>query len=171
MPRAFVVSDQADATAVARALLGARVGAARRDAAIAALRDANPDLDLDALRPGQVVVVPEGLATQERAGTRDRGGLSDLLAQAAASVQELASAAERTEEQRRVEAEEVRTVLGSPEVKQLAGQIPEVKRAVASAGKALSGQDERAEKTREVLARSSEEWLADVDRLRALIDG
>ena len=42
MPRVFVVSDQADAAALARTLLGARVGAARRDAAIAALRDANP---------------------------------------------------------------------------------------------------------------------------------
>ncbi len=171
MPRLFVVSDQADAAGLARTLLGARVGAARRDAAIAALRDANPDLDLEALSPGQVVVVPDGLVTQERAGARDRGGISDLLAHAAESVKELAAAADRAEEQRRAEAEEVRSVLSSPEVRDLAGQVRELKRNLSSVGKTLAEQDERAQRTREHLTRSSEEWLAELDQLRALVDG
>ena len=171
MPRLFVVSDQGDVAALARTLLGARVGAARRDAAIAALRDANPGLQLDALRPGQVVVVPDGLATRDRADVSAQDGLSGLLAQAAVSVKELVAAADRAEEQRRAEADEVRAVLSSPEVHQLAGQIPELKRNLSSVDKTLSEQDVRAEKTRELLSRSAEEWLADLDGLGGIGGG
>jgi hypothetical protein len=42
-----------------KSLLGARVAAAKRDAAIDAMRRANPALDFDRLHPGSVVFVPE----------------------------------------------------------------------------------------------------------------
>ena len=81
------------------------------------------------------------------------------------------AAADRAEEQRRAEADEVRAVLSSPEVHQLAGQIPELKRNLSSVDKTLSEQDVRAEKTRELLSRSAEEWLADLDGLGGIGGG
>lgn len=170
MPKLFVVSDQIDAVALVRALLGGRVGAARRDAAIAELRRANPALDLDRLRPGVIVTIPDGFEGAARADDPVGSAIVDLVSRAAAGTKALPAESDRAEENRRAEAEDVRALLGSPEVKRLAPGSPQLKQNLTSVAKELERQDAEAQVGRDQLARAAEEWMAELQELQKLTD-
>ena len=170
MSKLFVISDQTDVQALVRALLGGRIGAAKRDAAIAELRRANPGLDLDRLRPGLIVVVPDEVEAGDRAEDPVRDGIADLVSRAAAATKDLPAEADRTEERRRAEADEVRAMLGSAEVSRLVAGSPQLKRNIALVGRELEKQDIEANESRDALRRATEEWSVELDALAKLVD-
>ena len=61
MPNLFVVTDQPNLTALTGAVLRGRTSAVKRTAAIEAIRNANPLLDFERLRPGAVVIIVSGV--------------------------------------------------------------------------------------------------------------
>lgn len=170
MPKLFVTSDQTDSQALVRALLGGRVGAARREAAIAELRRANPGLDLDRLRPGLIVVVPDEVEAGDRADDAVRDSVADLVSRAAVATKELPAEADRAEERRRAEADEVRAMLGSAEVRRLVPNSPQLRQNLASVARELDKQDAEANESRDALARATVGWTAELEALAKLVD-
>lgn len=170
MPKLFVVSDQLDTVALVRALLGGRVGVARRDAAIAELRRANPALDLDRLRPGAIIQIPDGFDGAARAEDPVDSAIVDLVSRATAGTKALPAESDRAEENRRAEADEVRALLDSSEVRRLTPGSPQLKQNLTSVAKELDRQDAEAQIGRDQLARAAEEWMAELQELRKLTE-
>jgi hypothetical protein len=172
MPKLFIVADQADAREISVALIGARFGDAKREAVIAALRRANPGVDLDRPRPGMVLVVPplpDDIA--DRSVDPVDASLDELLERSRADVMALLAGADSAEEQRQSEGKESRAVLDSPEVRKAAARMPQLKANVAAASKRLDAEDEEAEKDAAALRESVERWIAELEALRRLRGG
>jgi hypothetical protein len=168
MPKLFVITHQADAAAISQSLLGGRVGAAKREAVIAALRRANPAIDLDAVQPGTIIVIPDLPDINAVSEDPVAGAVDDLLTRTNGAVQQLRGAADAAEQQRRVDADEARAILGSAEVEQQSGNLPELKANVESVRAELDKDDAEAEAGREEFERASESWLRDLEVLRKL---
>ncbi|MBA2695419.1 MAG: hypothetical protein H0U62_06145 [Actinobacteria bacterium] len=128
----FVVKDQANLEELSRAVLRARPSRVVREAAAAAIRAANPTIDLDHLWPGTVLVIPtlEGARTNEADPTgapaeEMRAAVGELLVALAAGHDQAAAEAER-------EREAALSVISSAEVRRLADSSPELRAAVDS---------------------------------------
>ena len=153
-----------------RALLGGRVGAARRDAAIAELRRANPALDLDRLRPGAIIQIPDGFDGAARAEDPVDSAIVDLVSRATAGTKALPAESDLAEENRRAEADEVRALLDSSEVRRLTPGSPQLKQNLTSVAKELDRQDAEANESRDALARATEGWSVELEALAKLVD-
>lgn len=176
MPRVFVVTDEPDIVAVAKSLLGARVAAAKRDAAIDAIRRANPALDLDRLQPGAVVFVPEGPDMPARtagAGPADpvADALDDLVARTSDALAALAVGFDAGEERRRADAEATVAVLKSPEVRKATAGNPALKENTAAVARTLAADDAAAGKDREAMGAAQKDWLEQLAVLRGQAGG
>ena len=169
MPKLFIVGDHADAHAISVAIIGTRFGGAKRDAVIAALRRANPGIDLDRPRPGMILVVPP-LADDvtDRAADPVDSSLDELLERSRDEVMQLLAGADAAEEQRRLEAKASRTLLESADVRRLAGRMPQLKENVAAASRQLDADDAEAEQDAAALRESAERWISELDALRQL---
>ena len=169
MPKLFIVGDHADAHAISVAIIGTRFGDARRDAVIAALRRANPGIDLDRPRPGMILVVPP-LADDvtDRAADPVDSSLDELLERSRDEVMQLLAGADAAEERRRLDAKQSRTVLESADVRRLAGRMPQLKENMAAASRQLDADDAEAEQDAAALRESVERWLGELDALRQL---
>lgn len=171
MPKLFIVSDEADTAALAKSLLGVqRLGAARRDALIEALRGANPALDLDRLRQGMIVTVPDGLGLGDRVDDPVASAIDDLVSWAAAAVEGFPAEADRAEEVRRAEAEGIRALLGSDEIVRLSADNPQLEKNIASVDRVLEQQDAAAQADRDALAESAKAWTEQLRALQALAE-
>lgn len=172
MPKLFIVGDQADAREISVALIGARFGDAKRDAVIDALRRANPGVDLDRPRPGMVLVVPKlPDDVADRSVDPVDASLDELLERSREDVTQLPAGADAAEERRRVAGKESRAVLASPEVRKLAGRVPQLKQNAATVAKQLDVEDEEAEQEVANVREAVERWLAELEELRALRRG
>lgn len=169
MPKLFIVGDHADAHAISVAIIGTRFGDAKRDAVIAALRRANPGVDLDRPRPGMILIVPP-LADDvtDRAADPVDSSLDELLERSRDEVMQLLAGADAAEEQRRLEAKASRTLLESADVRRLAGRMPQLKENVAAASRQLDVDDAEAEQDAAALRESAERWIGELDALRQL---
>ena len=170
MPKLFVTAEQLDSQSLVRTLLGSRASAVRRENAIIELHRLNPDLDLERLRPGEIVVVPDAAGPGARTDDPVRDSIADLVSRADSAARDLPAAADRAEERRRADAEEVRALLGSDEVKRLVRSSPQLKQNIASVAGELEKEDAEAQQGREVLAQATEGWLADLAALAKLAD-
>jgi hypothetical protein len=168
MPKLFVITDQVDATALSHAVIGSRVGEAKREQAIAALRRANPGLDLDRLRPGMVIVVPELPDVVDRTVDPVDASLDDLLDRSREQVMALLAGADEAEVRRRAEADAARELLGSAEVRRLSGRLPELKENAAAAAARLEQEDRDAGEDAAAIREAVERWLPELEKLRAL---
>jgi len=172
MPKLFIVGDHADAHAISVAIIGTRFGDAKRDAVIAALRRANPGLDLDRPRPGMILVVPE-LADDvpDRAADPVDASLDELLERSREEIVQLLAGADAAEGERRLEAKASRTVLESADVRRLAGRMPQLKENMAAASRQLDAEDAEAEQGSAALRESVERWIGELEELRKLRRG
>ena len=168
MPKLFVITDQADALALSHAVIGSRVGDVKRQAAIEALRRANPGVDLDRLRPGMVIVVPDLPDVVDRAVDPVDASLDDLLERSREQVMALLAGADEAEVHRRREAEASRELLGSPDIRRLSGRIPRLKENAAAAAARLEQEDRNAEQDATAIREAVERWLPELEKLRAL---
>src|SRR5690349_14540191 len=105
MTNVFVVRTEQNLTDLTGAILKARSSAATRQAAVAALRAANPSLDLDRIRPGTVVLVPalEGVRGSVAGADPVSDVGADLVQRVRSAVDGLAGGVEAAEEERQAE--------------------------------------------------------------------
>jgi hypothetical protein len=170
MPKLFVVTDETDTASLATAILGVRIGAARREAAIAAQRLANAGIDLDRLRPGQILTVPDGPDLADRTGDAVAVPLDDLVDRGAAALGLVPEETDRAEAARRAEAEAMRAVLGTREVARISANNPQLKQNVASVARDLEIQDAESEQERRALADAIGVWTEQLKAIRGLAD-
>jgi ribosome-associated translation inhibitor RaiA len=165
----FVVQSETTVRAVADAVLKERTRKADREAAIEAIRRANPGLDLEQLRPGQVLVIPE--LTGTRMAGRDPLGteIDHLAALVSKGLGGLATDADRAVEQSLNEIKETTTRLDSAAVRRLSERIPEFKETVAELRTNLKTGAEEARRQADDLHAAIDTWAADLETLRRLI--
>jgi hypothetical protein len=171
MPKLFVVSDEADAEGLATAILGTRIGAVRRAAAIDAIRRANPGVDFERLPPGVILTVPDGPDLADKATDPVAALLDDLVARASAALDAVPAALDEAEQARRAEGEATRAVLGSAAVAQVSQLSPQLQNNVQSVAKDLEAQDAAAQTDREALLEGVKQWDAVLAELRTLGGG
>lgn len=98
----------------------------------------------------------------------DDAAVSALLDQLTDGVSALPAALEEGEMARRLRAEATRELLGSPELKKMAGQSPDVRKKITSARKEEDRKDAAAEQSIAELRDAAQEWLTALKSLRDL---
>jgi hypothetical protein len=150
-----------------------RTGRARLDAAtIRAIRDANPQVDLDALAPGVVLTIPEGtgLRVPPEAASNDLigEGLEAVVANLGRLVDTLV---ERSEAQARTESADravVRRSLGLRAVEAAAAQDRELQQELGRVEEALAAADATAEEASGVRKQTMATWREDLAAIARL---
>lgn len=169
MPQLFVVTNQKTIQAIATKVLAGRTSASTREKAIAAIRTANPNLDLDRLSPGDVVVIPAVTGLRRDADDPVSEVGDELAARVRDGLAALSSAAERGEEQRVADKQEAQALFQSSLLKRLSSVEPLIAEYI-EANRALFRQDD-AEAKRQLgeLRSAAAGWSEDLDALRDLL--
>lgn len=164
----IVVEEATDLPGLTDRLLRANTSAATREAAARALRDANPGVDLDALRPGTVVVVPELHGGLRRIGDVVGAGFDAATERVDTELAGLAAAFDSAEERAAAAREQAQAALADPGVKRaLRGN--EIRREVAARLKERVAEDEeQAARRRELADAVTAAWTEDLADLRRL---
>lgn len=177
MPQLVVVREQLDLDALTASLLTSRAGAARRAAAAAEIRRANPTLDLSRLAPGTVVVVPEveGLrrdlttaAADDAADDAPAAAADHLVEQVSAGVAALLEEGKLAQARAERERDETRRLLDGPDVDRLRG-VAGLAETVDSLRGRLEEEQEESRRTQEVLEASAAAWARELEELRRLL--
>jgi hypothetical protein len=170
MPKLFVVSDQRNLDELAPSLLKGRVSAGVKEAALDAIRRANPSLDPAQIAPGTVVVVPPFKGAKDTAQQDPvAAAADDLVARVRSGLELLISAAGSAEDQRTTERKELQTLLGSAVVKRLSPQVPELAANIETLRSGFKQEDTAARDQQAALHAAVGEWAGDLDVLRGLL--
>lgn len=170
--RVFVVRDEKDAADVRRRLVKPGAAAARGKAIEDAVRAANPHVDLDELRPGTVLVVPDhpDLADDAGeaggAGAMSGGGLSPD--QLAAALPRVTSAVRRSAEASHLRGEELRKALQAREVRKAADADDRLRAEVDRLSDVVADEQRRAQAWAEAVQAQTEHWQRALDDLNRL---
>jgi hypothetical protein len=169
MPNLFVVTDQKTLADLGGAVLRPRTSARVRDAALEAIRQANPNLDFDHLAPGTVVVLPP--VPGVRAAEDDQAGqaVDDLLDRVLEGLSSLGEATEVAAKARETELREARDLFTSDIVKRLAASVPEVKANIGSVRTTQKQDDADANRALGELREAVDGWSAELETLRGLL--
>jgi hypothetical protein len=169
MLRTFIVKQDTNFKSLGGALLDARFGGAQADAAAAQLRALNPHADLDKLKAGTVIFVPDLPQFKPSAATSTQAGLVDdfqkLVAEAldtTAQKIKLASA------ERATERAEVGAVLKGAALRKIIGADKDVALQVDGAQKAMANEEKQDKQSQESFATMSKaalEALAQISKL------
>lgn len=170
MPNLFIVENQGDLAAVAARLLPSRASAANRRAAAEALRAANPTLDFERLRAGEVVVVPRDIGRLRRNVADDPAGdtADGLIAEAQTGLRALVDAAQEAEQQAAEERRETRDLLDSRAVQRLANDS-QLSANIDALKRKLAAEEEQSDERLAVVQESVDGWEADLKALRGLL--
>lgn len=164
--RVIVVRDEKNARALAGRLLKARTSQAATTRAIAAIRDANPGLDLDKLRPGDVVLVPELAGARKAVGDVLAPELDALAEQVHAGLGALERATASAREALQEEIRRSVQVIG--EVSEFATADPRLAANIKSVKRTLDEDGTADEEQAVALNNALETWSKDLTRLRRL---
>ena len=169
----LVVGTEKNFTALRPRLFTGRVSTRAAREVAAAIRAANPDVNLDRLRPGTVLTIPEGV------GARVGGELSldqsvpeaigALAAEAATVLDELVAAAKAREREEASERRSLAKALRSKEVQAAMRGEPALKRDVEAVRKAVDEEEATAKERIAGVERARTEWLVEVDALNVLV--
>lgn len=164
MPIVVVEQEQTVAALAAR-LLKAGTSEAATERAAEAIREANPGLDLDHLRPGMVVVVP--LLAEARDDVPDvvAGALSDFFERISRELDAIIETARSALEADRAEREAVTGVLDAEEVRAAARNDPMLRGNLEQVRQTLADDGRIAVEITESLITGTEQWYTDLDDL------
>lgn len=170
MPNLFVVTTERDLASLARTVLLARVSAANREVALEAIRRANAHVDLDHLREGTVLTIPdvEGVRASARDDPLSEVG-DDLLERTRQGVTSLVEAAERAEEQRRMDQKEAFELFDSNEVQHLARADRQLAVTIEQVRRTFEVDDAEAKEQRVTVRKAAERWGVELEELRRLL--
>ena len=170
MPNVFVANEKITAAGLADALLKSKVTAKNRAAALVEIGRANPGLDLSAIRPGTVVVVPQ-LPGLKPTATADPAGnaADDQVARLTEGLTDLLAAAEAGEEQRKRDTDAALAALDAVLATGLAERIAPLAANAESARDALISDAEEGAQNLDALRAARDGWLAGLEKLRGLL--
>jgi len=167
----LVVGTEKNFTGLRRRLFpGGRAGKAVAARVAAAIRDANPHADLDALRVGTILTIPDlpEITVDTDPTPADTAGaaveqLGPSLGDALDSVMKAAQAREERDAEER---KALRLLLDSGEVR----NVPDadLARDVEAVRAAVAAEEEAAATRQEALRRAGEEWRTELDALGQL---
>jgi hypothetical protein len=164
MPIVVVAAEKNLKGLTDRLLVGGASRAATARAA-AAIRAANPNLDLDRLRPGVVVVVPELERARAEVGDVVEPGLAgarDLVLEQLGGFGAAADAGEAAEAEVR---EQTATALEDPAVKRAAERDPALRALLDELADAFPVAAKEADQRRRAMAAALRQWKEDLDSL------
>jgi len=167
--RVFVVKNETSADDVRRRLLKPGVSAARAKTLEDGVRAANPHVDLDALRPGTVLIVPDhpDLAPDE-SGSTTLGGAGMSVDQLTAALPRVAAVVERGAEAARRRGEELRRALDTREVRRAAESDDRLRAEVDRLADVVEDEQRRAEAWAAAVRAQSDRWQAALNNLKQL---
>lgn len=171
MPKLHVVDADTTLAELTPTLLLARTSGAARKEAVAALRRANPGLDLDRLTSGTVLVVPEveGLRSSVREADPVSRSADELFDRISEGVKSLVAASEAGEQTEHQESKETRALVSSPVVERMASQSDELAANVESLNATLEADAEEARRRLGELREAAEAWTTGLTALRGLL--
>lgn len=166
MAKIVVVSDQPDLAALTDSLLRARTSKTLRARAAERIRAANPTVDLDRLRPGQVLVVP----TLEGELVRAPEPAAVPVEDAGAVLQDLVEGASAVLTARAEDLKATRKVFGSAAVKRLAEQDADLREAIAAWQEGAAADERARTRESEAFRAAAADWAADLKALGTLLE-
>ncbi|WP_370417727.1 hypothetical protein AB8O64_03080 [Streptomyces sp. QH1-20] len=163
-----VVEQEKTVAALAARLVEATASEAAKEGAAQAIREANPGLDLDRLRPGMIVVVPRLAEARDDVpdvvdGTLD-GYFEQIHRELVTFIQTAQSALEADKAERAAAAE----VLDAEEVQAAAQYDPVLRNNLEQARRTLAADGQIAVEITESLINGTEQWFTDLDDLSTL---
>ncbi|MBB4986726.1 MULTISPECIES: hypothetical protein [Streptomyces] len=163
-----VVEQEKTLAALTTRLLKARTAKAAKEKAAQAIREANPGLDLDHLRPGMIVVVPRLAEASDEDDDLVDQSLDLFLAEVRAEVDTLLDAANDSLASEKEELETTAKVLDVMEVQQAAQNDPVLQNNLESLRSSIEGDQEAAAENTDTLLNGIEQWYTDLDDLSTL---
>lgn len=168
----LIVRDEHSIDDLRPRLVGHRGPGETPERLVAAVREANPHVDLDDLQPGVVLTIPD----IEDAKVRDDDTPTELLAEGidamvAAIGDVIATAGERAAQAAKVESADRATLRRSLQLKavtQAAKQDKELHANLQGVKQALAAADETADQAATARERAIARWTEDLERVRAL---
>jgi hypothetical protein len=171
----LVVGTEKNFTALRPRLFTGRVSTRDAREVAAAIRDANPDVNLDRLTPGTVLTIPEGVGARVgRELSLDQSvpeAIGALATEARAVLDELVETAKAREREDASERRSLAKALRSKEVQAAMRREPALKRDVETVRKAVDDEESGAKGRLTSLEAARDEWLAEIDALSALLRG
>ncbi|MEO5577192.1 MAG: hypothetical protein ABIR67_15175 [Gaiellaceae bacterium] len=169
-----VVGTEKNFAALRPRLFSGRVSpAVARDVA-AAVRAANPDIDLDKLRPGTVLTVPDVRGVRTRGelslGETVTQGFAQLAAGAADVLGELVTSAKRLERERAVERKALEEAMAGEELQAAAHRDQTLGADLVAARAAVADEEVQAKERTAALGQAQKEWLAELEALKSLAE-
>ncbi|MET9646996.1 hypothetical protein ACFZB6_25085 [Streptomyces syringium] len=163
-----VVEQEKTVAALAARLVESTAPEAAKERAAQAIREANPGLDLDHLRPGMIVVVPSLAEARDDVpdvvdGTLD-GYFEQIHRELVTFIQTAQSALEADKAERAAAAE----VLDAEEVQAAAQYDPVLRNNLEQARRTLADDGQIAVELTESLINGTEQWFTDLDDLSTL---
>ncbi|MFG2328080.1 hypothetical protein ACGFMM_00495 [Streptomyces sp. NPDC048604] len=163
-----VVEQEKTVAALAARLVKARTSKAAKERAAQAIREANPGLDLEHLRPGMVVVVPRLAETRDDIPDVVKEALENLFEQIGTELTELINAARNAQEADDSEREETKEVLDAEKVQAAAQNDTKLQYNLDSVRTTLESDGTTNHEITDSLINGTEQWFTDLDDLSTL---
>ncbi|MER7953717.1 hypothetical protein [Streptomyces sp. NPDC096030] len=164
MPIVVVEQEKTVAALVSR-LVKARTPKAAKEQAAQAIREANPGLDLDRLRPGMIVVVPRLDEARDHDPDLVDAALYGLIEQVRRELDALVLAAQSAETDAKAELAAMREVIGDEAVQTAAQQDDTLQGYVDGLPAALDQEEQTVSEVTASLINGIEQWYTDLDDL------
>ncbi|MFI1258882.1 LysM peptidoglycan-binding domain-containing protein [Streptomyces netropsis] len=163
-----VVEQENTVAALAARLVKAGTSKAVKERAAQAIREANPGLDLDHLRPGMVVVVPPLVEARDEAPDVVDVALAAFFEQISRELDALIQTARSALEADKAERQATAEVLAAEEVQAAARNDPMLRNNLEQVRQTLAGDGQIAVEITESLITGTEQWFTDLDDLSTL---
>lgn len=162
----IVIREATDLDGLTDRVLRSNASASTREATARALREANPSLDLAAVRAGAVVIVPDlhaGLRSPEGSVAE---GAADATARLGTQLAGLAGAFAEGATRRAEARDRATEALGSAAVKKAVRGDEAAKAVVQELRDRLADEEEREQEEQELLGAAMAAWSDDLEALR-----
>lgn len=165
-----IVHEDTTISALTKRILKASTSKAATARALAAIREANPGVDLEALRPGMVLMIPSLPGARSSIGDIVDPSVNDVVDLVSERVSALADAAADAAAADRLGREEISEVFSSSEVERHAGRNPILKANLVSLKTELGAEEQAAAEQEAARNDAMAGWSDDLNRLRRLIE-
>jgi hypothetical protein len=170
MLRTFLVKEDTDFKSLSSTLLDARFGGAQADAAAKQLRALNPHADLDRLKAGTVIFIPDLPQFKTSAATSAQAGLvKEFQELVSEGLNDTAREVEQGNAARVTERAELGAILKGDALRKIAASNKEVAQRVSDAQKAMTNEEEQDKQAQEDLAAISKAAIAALAQISKLI--
>ncbi|WP_338930443.1 LysM peptidoglycan-binding domain-containing protein [Streptomyces netropsis] len=163
-----VVEQENTVAALAARLVKAGTSKAAQERAAQAIREANPGLDLDHLRPGMVVVVPPLVEARDEVPDVVEGALAAFFEQISRELDALIQTARSALEADKAERQATAEVLAAEKVQAAAQNDPMLRNNLEQVRQTLADDGQIAVEITESLITGTEQWFTDLDDLSTL---